>query len=499
MKIDTQHHTAEIHSWLQEVLVASWRIDALPEDPQVKMRREFLRSLIWGPHEQILLDAIGEITDKNQELDRTDILRMLYRDKTKIQNQKYWYDLEKYKSDTEYLRFLSKEFFDPTDINKINDFLRYFYEYDQSHERGNYQKMENTYWHYDDQWQKPIEFLTNQSEKTWRIKGDCEDVAFMFQALLDQAGKKNFVFTIPWHAILSWIENDTVYTIDTTWDKKQETLMKNEALARSEKRRQWESDQKLFERIVNSFSKSSDSKSSVHSDRDINMIFQLQDWRSFTIPSNFSTISTHYDTIRNSLEQKDYISVQKIIKEALDKDPGNIWLYIANLQFLLLTNQATQLRGEISGFSHRLPGWSSVSQNQFNAINQFSMFLEQNGKIDLGISLMSSVAGYFKKNPQSIDTNLIDTLSGLYISKWDIQNAYKMDEWILDIHEELLALRESLIDNPKKQYKVILKLLYSDHHLSQVYERYIKHYKNNTAVVMNSHFVQKMEKKQSNL
>lgn len=58
---------------------------------------------------------------------------------------------------------------------------------------------------YDDYWQTPIETL--QRHENGKYLGDCDDLAFLAQAILQEQGKRPLVLNVGTHAICAWIDS----------------------------------------------------------------------------------------------------------------------------------------------------------------------------------------------------------------------------------------------------------------------------------------------------
>lgn len=109
--------------------------------------------------------------------------------------------LNKKLSPDQYLDFLAKKLNTP---QKIATFLNKFMKY--THDTPNLVKplLEGTTETSQDYWQTAVE--TVKRVKNGRMLGDCDDYAFLAQAILLRQGKQAFVVSIPEHAFCVWIE-----------------------------------------------------------------------------------------------------------------------------------------------------------------------------------------------------------------------------------------------------------------------------------------------------
>lgn len=331
--------------------------------------------------------------------------------------EKYKYSSEKFASKEAYIDFLASSL---TSVEEINRFVKYMYGYTLSKDEGLQQNYLNTSATTDDNWQIPQEMATHYNEKG-HFDGDCDDLALFFEEILSKQGKNPFMFMVPGHAITAWFEQQadgifSVYTVDTTAINDHQ-----KAGCRELKGEKGETQEKLFSRLVNSFIKTSDSKSELSIDS-INLGFLLPDGRAFNVPSNFS-LTEKYQELKEALKNNDLNYAYEILKEESSKDPDNINIHIAILEFgVLIGEKNLEIEvGEITRLIKNRSGDKMICDN----INQLCYFLlEKNFKAE-SCQLMKSFLDV--KNSNFFDLNMNDTLSDLYVSDGNYQDAYQND------------------------------------------------------------------------
>lgn len=333
----------------------------------------------------------------------------------------YKYDHEKFASEEAYFRFLADDLTTP---EKINMFLLHMYTYDVTYEKGKNQEYVNSFMTSDDVWAQPGDFVRNVNQ-SGRFSGDCDDIANLFEHVLSLQGKNPFMFSIPNHALVGWLEDSNgvlrANVIDTTAEGTAQ------AACRTMTAQPGESEKELFSRLVNSFSIKSDAKMAFDPDH-INIGLLFPDGRAFDIPANFSLAQRSHE-LRAALEQKNTNAAAKIIDDEASKDPRNCNLLFARLQFsILLQKSSSDIYQQIDKLLPLLDG--NLDSSMIKQTNQVAYFLKENGYPEFALQLLEQPL--LRKNAKGrFDININDTLSDMYIANGKFEAAFNHDEIII--------------------------------------------------------------------
>lgn len=351
--------------------------------------------------------------------------------------EKYRYSEDEFSSEDEYMDFLAQNL---TSLEEINLFLKYLYRYDLTSEKTRSQFIENQGTTYSaDWWRSPLQISTEYNQSEGRFFGDCDDIAILFEEILSRQGKNPFFFIIPGHALTGWIEEDSdgryiAYVVDTTSVSRD--LGDGECKKLEGKAGQTQ--EEVFEELVNSFSRESDAHSEFNTDQ-MNLGFYISGKDvAFDIPANFA-LAQRYHELKAHLMEENFAGILEILNEEIERDPGSINLKIARLQFQLLMNaDYSEIQQSIQDIV-AMYAENTENRNARNNLNQTAYFLTKKGYTEESIDLLAPLIE--KYNEVFFDINLNDTLSDLYVGNNDFESAYQNDVRSL---QEIARAEESI-------------------------------------------------------